>query len=156
MKDETWDDVRALKEATREGHELLAELRSTYRAVRDAHDALPKEVDKLLSAQVAAGLATYSAAINRAIQQATASVHNRFDKLVNVLLAADRRGKRDQGLSLEELVDAVAALSPADRAEWRFRAHAAGLLEEILGEGDKTRDAWADAGVEFVLRPSRE
>lgn len=138
---EVSDDVRQLREAIREGHELLAELRSTFRSMTDAHDRLPQEVDRVMSEQVEAGLARYKKAIDRAIAQTTDAVHERFDKLVNALLGGgmSKRQRRGGGHSMEEIVQEWAGLEPADRAELLFRLESTGVADEIRATAQRVR-----------------
>lgn len=134
-------DVRQLREAIREGHELLAELRSTFRSMTDAYDRLPHEVDRLLASQVSAGFARYSAALENAIAEATDAVHERFDKLVNALLGGgmSKRQRQSGGRSMEEIVQEWAGLTPVDRAELLFRLESTGVADEIRATAQRVR-----------------
>jgi len=107
----TADETAALRAAIREAHEAIQDLRLAMREAREvaveldraAHDAL----DNGIREEVQAGLASLGDAIDRAIDEATAKVFERFDTVRDVLLGEDKRSRRRGEPSLVDLAHAM-------------------------------------------------
>ena len=105
-----------LRQATREAHEVLGDLRRT---VKEARGVL-KEIEELrtatfekeIAAQVQEGLAGYEATLKEAMGQGVDHVMGEFDKLEGILLGTDPKSKRQGKESIEDLARRKAALLP--------------------------------------------
>lgn len=105
----TQDEIDALREATREAHEVLKDLR---RAIKDGRQLVKEAAGIAVSEQmkpvVDKGLKEFSEALDVAVKEATQSVFDRFDQIRDMLLGEDRTSKRLGKPSISELVEAKA------------------------------------------------
>ena len=106
----TEDDLLALKEATREAHEALQDLRAVVKEAKAIKGTLRDEAIEALANGVrdivAAGLGSYAKMITGAIDDAVDRVNKRFDTLADVLMGEDKRTRRRGEPSLLELAEA--------------------------------------------------
>lgn len=93
-----------LREAVREAHEALQDLKAERRAVQQLLDGIPAKVDARIERQVTEGLEALGRETRKAIDAATEKVTAEFDNLADLLMgrtAPDRR----QGLPpLDDLI----------------------------------------------------
>lgn len=100
----TEEEIAALKEMTRVAHEALADLK---RARKEAQEFVATTLDtikEMMQGAAAKEVATLGDATTKAIDEATATVFRRFDRLENMLLGD---GKRRE--PMEELVQKFVA-----------------------------------------------
>lgn len=103
------DDLRQqaaeeLREAIREAHGVLKDLRAERKAVERLLDGIPAKVDRRIETAVKAGLETLNKVIEKAIDDATAKVFHRFDSLEAILTGTDRASRRAGKPPLEDLL----------------------------------------------------
>lgn len=105
---DTAEEIKALKEATREAHEAIQSLRDVIkeaRAVKSEIEVLAIDIfDKKIHAQVRVGLEDYRNSIDTAIENATAAVYDRFNKITDILLGETKKSKA-RGDSLQQLAE---------------------------------------------------
>jgi hypothetical protein len=90
-------ELAELKQATREAHEAIKDLRTVLAEARVFQaESLAAQVDTKVHDQVADGLARYQGTLAKAVDDATAAVFRRFDTIVANLLG------HDDGTSTEE------------------------------------------------------
>lgn len=98
-----------IREAVRQGHELLRDLRSATREARDVLATLDQRIhdgiDKQIGAEVDAGLEAYKASLATAIDKAEAKVLARFDGLAAILMGEDPKSRRQGIPTLTELAE---------------------------------------------------
>lgn len=103
------EDVARLKEATREAHEVIKDLKRAVADARETHRLLHACVQDALNAgigeQVQQGLDEYKDSLNKAIDDATQAVYTRFDQIADILLGEDKQSKRAGKPSIPELVE---------------------------------------------------
>lgn len=101
-------DLEQVKAAQRKLHETIQEAKLVQAELDETVRVVKETVNNLIETAVADGLETYSAAIERAIENATNRVNERFDKIAEILMGEERRQKR-QGLpSIQQLADQLA------------------------------------------------
>jgi predicted transcriptional regulator len=95
--------TEAMREATRDGHEMIQTLKLLKRELSELLDqidvAAKKRVDDYLEEAVAAGLDDYSETIQNAMRAAVSHVEKEFDKLGKLFMGED-----DERGSLESLI----------------------------------------------------
>lgn len=98
-----------IRDALREGHALLRDLKAATREARDALAAVDQRIhdriDEKLDREVADGLARYQSALEAAIERADAAVYKRFDTLADILMGEDPKSRREGKPSLIELAE---------------------------------------------------
>jgi hypothetical protein len=138
--------VEELREATREAHEVLRDIRTERKGLEEARAALRKELEEALAnthkfmlraAQEASQAG--AAAMAEDLERARALVFRKFDQISSLLL-----GGRDGGPDMEEMTRAyIAGLSPEDKVKLandtrrilvKDEAPAAASLMRLLGE----------------------
>jgi Lon protease-like protein len=91
-----------LKEAVRQAHEAIRDLKSLMKEWKALQAEIPKEArkefDALVNTVVVQGLADYRESLQAAIKRADAAVERRFDKLTSIMLGEDQRS----GKTIEE------------------------------------------------------
>lgn len=93
-----------LREAVREAHEALKDLRAERRAVQELLDGLPAKVDARIEHQLAQGLDALGRETRKAIDAATEKVTAEFDHLADILMGRTAQDRR-QGLQpLDDLI----------------------------------------------------
>jgi len=104
----TADEVAALRQATREAHEALKDLRAERRAVEQLvagiEGRVQRAVTDLMKAQVAEQVATLGEATRRAMDESVAKVGREFDRLAAIYLG---HGDEDRGTLDEQTRRAV-------------------------------------------------
>ena len=98
----TADEVAALREATRQAHEVLKDLRTERRAVEQLVAGIEGRVQRavadLIEAQVAEQIAALGRVTEKAMADSVAKVGREFDRLASIYV-----GRDDDGATLEEL-----------------------------------------------------
>ena len=96
------EEAEELRQATREAHEALKDLRHTMKAMEEVKEELLRvsgEVFKeRMEAEVQSSLADYAETIRTEVEKGTKAVENRFDVLARILLG------KGQDFDIEELV----------------------------------------------------
>lgn len=104
------DDVAALREATREAHEALKDLRLATRVARDVIAEVKavagEQVDERIREALAKGLEELSTSVKAACDESTDRVFARFDTITATLLGEDKRTRRQGKPSIAEMIDA--------------------------------------------------
>jgi putative cell wall-binding protein len=99
-------EAEELRAATREAHEVLKDLRQVVREAKVVRNSLHASAEKALedgiNATVEASLEKYRDTIEKAIEEATKAVFDRFDTLADHLMGETKKAKR-QGKSLFDL-----------------------------------------------------
>jgi len=105
----TADEVAALREATREAHEALKDLRTERRAVEQLVAGIEGRVQRavadLIEAQVAEQVAALGKVTEKAMADSVAKVGREFDRLAAIYLG---HGDEDRGTLEEQTRRAVA------------------------------------------------
>ena len=129
----TEDEILALKEATRQAHEVLKDLRHEIKEARRVQATLKADAQKAVAEGVAdivkAGLDTYMQIIMAAIEDATERVNARFDKLTEAFMGEDKANRRKGHASLPEIVEGLVA-ERATRVEDQ-----AADIQDLLDQG---------------------
>jgi hypothetical protein len=106
-------DAEELRAATREAHEAIKDLTRITREAKAAVELLRAEPDRILSEHVVTtvreGLNQYQATLDKAINEATEKVYERFDKVTDILLGENRKAKLRGDPSITELAERMAA-----------------------------------------------
>lgn len=131
---DTERDLAALRAATREAHEAIQDLRAATREARavlaEIEQAAARTVDERMGEQVQRGLAEYTDAVSRAIDDASQAVYHRFDTMADILLGETDAERRRGKPSIPDLdprpcprgrqeEGPVSDLTPETRAKWR-------------------------------------
>jgi hypothetical protein len=99
-------EAEDLRQATREAHEAMKDMKLLMRDVRvviaELHEAAGTDVRDLLDSAVKAGMQAHKDAIGDAIEEGTKMVFRRFAELGEAMLGEDRAGKRN-GSAIKEL-----------------------------------------------------
>ncbi len=105
------EEIQALRDATREAHEVLKDLRH---ATRDAkavfqiiEGAAQTAVDERVKPVVQSGLEAFAEELRKAVDDATERVFKRFDTIADYLLGEDKRSKRRGKPSIEDVAHIV-------------------------------------------------
>lgn len=102
------DEVAELREATREAHEAMSDMKRLMKEVREVigelRAAAHVEVDEMITEEVRKGLDAYKAVLDKAIETATESVYARFDKIGDLILGEDSLTKKKGLPSIEDMV----------------------------------------------------
>jgi ElaB/YqjD/DUF883 family membrane-anchored ribosome-binding protein len=97
-----------LKEATREAHEAMKDLRDLMREVEPLLDRLRvaahEDVDKKLTETVAAGLAEYERTIKEHADKVGETIIKRFDGIYDLLMGKTPAQKRRNGVDMEQVI----------------------------------------------------
>lgn len=113
----TGDDIKALKDATREAHEAIQGLREVMREAKQVTDTLRTVLDDVIKQQIQervdAGLRNYVADIKRATDEATDAVFKRYDILTDTLLGTTKAHLRN-GESMEDMAERFRAFFEHD------------------------------------------
>jgi LPS O-antigen subunit length determinant protein (WzzB/FepE family) len=109
MMTATEDEITALREATREAHAALKDLKGAIKEGRELVAAIDKmaqiAVEDRLKPVVEKGLEDFGKNLRQAIDVATDSVYERFDKIADLLTGEDKTSKRRGQPSIPELVE---------------------------------------------------
>jgi biopolymer transport protein ExbB/TolQ len=99
----------AIRDAVREGHTLLRDLKAATKEARDVLAAIDQHiydrVDETIDREVKEGLDRYQEALTEAIERADAAVNKRFDTLASILLGEDPKSRREGKPTLVELAE---------------------------------------------------
>jgi hypothetical protein len=91
------DDLAALKAATREAHEVLRDLRTELRAVKQMLDGIEGRVQRavgtLIDQQVAAQVSQLGETTEKAMRESVAKVGRTFDRLERILTGQEGDGR---------------------------------------------------------------
>lgn len=102
------EEVAALKEATRQAHEVLKDLRNAMREAKVWHDGLKEaaqvEVDAVLVPVVNEEVRKLGEVTKKAMDDAVERVNQKFDELADLFLKGTKKNRRSGGLSLEEMI----------------------------------------------------
>lgn len=102
------DDITALKEATREAHEVLKAVRQETKKLEDLRKQISKDIcehfRQHVDGVVAEGLAGYDRELKEAIDKGTDAVHKRFDDLANMFMGTSARDRKLGHPPLEEIL----------------------------------------------------
>jgi hypothetical protein len=100
-------EAEQLREATREAHEAMKDMKCLMRECRALMDEMrvvaAREVNRTVHAEIQAGLAAHEKAIIEAVQDGTNAVYARFAELGDILLGEDRSSVR-AGHSIRRMV----------------------------------------------------
>lgn len=92
------EDADALRLLVREAHEATQDLKATIREAQTTREQLMTmaavAITESVDVAVSEGLAAYSAAIAKAIEEATDAVYKRFDVIADTLLGETESQKR--------------------------------------------------------------
>lgn len=114
----TDEEVARLKEATREAHEALKDLKRGVEEAKEAHRLLHACVEQALNdgigKQVQEGLDEYKESLAAAIDGATEAVYKRFDQIADILTGEDKQSKRAGKPSIPDLVRRRAQIINSD------------------------------------------
>lgn len=92
--EEANEDMKAL---IREGHETIQSARLVLKELRAEHDrwaeGIKKEVDEAVARQVKAGLEEFHVSIKQATRDAHAHVIKEFEKITNIMMYGNDKGK---------------------------------------------------------------
>lgn len=102
----TREEIDDLIVRTREAHEVLKDIKAATRELQETikhadaaqvalMSAVVSMVDEGIGQAIETGLQNYSAAIDTAIESATAAVYNRFDIIAGILLGEAGTEKKD-------------------------------------------------------------
>jgi hypothetical protein len=106
-------EIAELRNAIRQGHELLRDLRTAVREAKEYEDRICTErVYKRIEDAVSKGLAEYRKALNNAIEGATQATYDRFDLLAAITLGTDAQNIRNGGEPTAELFKRYLNLHP--------------------------------------------
>lgn len=90
MNKKTDDPVGELRQATREAHEAMKDMRALLTMMKDVREDLLKvtaEVfEERMDAEVKRHLEEYSASMTENIDRSTQAVYDRFDRLARIML----------------------------------------------------------------------
>jgi len=122
----TEDEIAALRQATREAHEVLRDLRTERRAVQQMLDGIEGRVQRAVSDRmeeaVTREVATLGEATERAMRASVAKVKREFDRLESIFTGREKGAKHGP---IEDLIRRVAsqeepnaARDIADRYRW--------------------------------------
>lgn len=96
-----------MKQEIREAHETIQTARLVIKELRDEHDrwaaGIKKEVDEAVARQVKAGLEEFHNSIKQATREAHAHVIKEFEKITNIMMYGNEKGKGSS--ILEDWVD---------------------------------------------------
>ena len=110
--DELPGQLIELRELIRQAHEVVKDLRAATREAKDVRGSLPaaakKAVEDQISAEVAAGLESYNAALTKAVEDGTKAVYARFDTIEKMLLGEDAHSVRAGRPSVPQLIGMIA------------------------------------------------
>lgn len=102
----TEEETAALREATRQAHEVLGDLR---RAIKDGERLVKEAADVAIKERfepvVAQGLKEFGDALGVAIEESTQAVFARFDQITDTLLGEDKASRRRGKPSIPDLAD---------------------------------------------------
>lgn len=97
VSEEQLETLKALKEAITEGHKLLKDMKTERHEYQKLWDKVRAETrsttEEYIAVQVKTGLASYRAAIDKAIDDATAKTFKRFDTLADIMMGTDDPNK---------------------------------------------------------------
>jgi hypothetical protein len=117
VKKSVADEIEDLREATRDAHAAVKDLRKVmgeWRAMKKEVEGLTeKAITEYVEPAVEVGLEAYQGAIMTAIERAEDAVYERFDKIANVLITgAEEEGaaQGDDRPSLEDYAQAIAVI----------------------------------------------
>jgi len=101
-------EVEDLRAATREAHEVMKDLRGLIKDCRallsELRYAAATDVDEQIKAEVAKGLAAYSAANIVAIQEAERLIYQRFATIGDILMGETKSSVK-VGNSIKQMVE---------------------------------------------------
>lgn len=110
----TAEEIAALKEATREAHEALKDLRTEHRAVRQMLDGIEgrtrRAVETLMEEALKRELAALGTSTDMAMRKSVAKVTREFDRLEAILLGKEHPGRASIPELIERLPDAKRAV----------------------------------------------
>jgi hypothetical protein len=111
----TDDEIAALRQATREAHEALADLRREMKAAEQLRADLATTAEVSVTEQVVPfvqkGLEEFGVELKKAIDIGTEAVYARFDELGDLLLGEDKVSRRKGLRSLPQLAEEKARLN---------------------------------------------
>lgn len=106
------DEIEQLREATRLAHEAMKDMKALIREAKTMeaalHEAVSTDVQEIIEACVAAGLASYAETIKDSTAKATEAVFERFDKIGEMLMGESKQQRRRYGESIPELAEKIA------------------------------------------------
>ena len=113
MTPDKYDEkINALKVAMREANETLAAVKFTLKEIRKEREEIEKLIehrfDEKIRDQVADSLATYQTALDKAVEDSTQAVFDRFDLITKTLLGETKRDRK-KGPSVPEMIETRAA-----------------------------------------------
>lgn len=116
------EETAALREAIREAHEVLKDLRAERRAVEQLLAGLEGRVQRAVEARVEEALKRdlekLGEATDRAMRASVAKVEREFERLARIMTGRERPGQKP----LEDLIRTAVASNPALVDEARRRA----------------------------------
>lgn len=105
-------DEENLREATRHAHEAIKDLRDATRdakaVVKEIQEAAAVNVDGRVHQAIIASLGELESATKEAIDRATASVYERFDRIADILMGETKQDRRVGRPSLPKLAEVMA------------------------------------------------
>lgn len=107
------DMVERLTEAAVEARaalrDLYAGIKEARKVLKDMDGAVEKlvkeDVEAVIQEQVHTQLEEIGKATKRAMDDSVAKVQREFDKLTNIMMTGDTKGKADDGLDLRNLIE---------------------------------------------------
>lgn len=112
------EDADALRVLVREAHEALKDIKATIREAKEAREELSSmtavAVSESIDLAVSEGLETYAASIEKAIEDATNAVYNRFDVIAATLLGETEQDKRKGEPTMGDLARLVRRVITTD------------------------------------------
>ena len=111
MNDQFASEADELRAATREAHEVMGDLARTMKQAEkllaDIQSQIPDlisvQMDEVIGEAVRIGLEHYSEVIQKAIEDSTDAVYNRFDTILSILMGTDANGKK-RGESVPQML----------------------------------------------------
>jgi len=112
--DELPRQLTELRDLIRRAHEATSDLRAVLREAKTVRDSLPAAAEKAVSEQlgneVKAGLRSFQAALDKAIETGTDAVFRRFDGIEKLLLGEDPKNVREGRPSIPQMLGTIAAV----------------------------------------------
>jgi LPS O-antigen subunit length determinant protein (WzzB/FepE family) len=101
------DEVAELREATRQAHEALKDLRLAVKEAVKLKDSIEQAaqvaMDERIAPAVEKGLEEFRESLKKAIDTGTEAVFHRFDTVADTLLGEDRATRRQGKPSIPEM-----------------------------------------------------
>jgi hypothetical protein len=105
------DDITALREATREGHEVLKGIHEATKKLQEMRKQIEKDIcehfQQHVDGVVSDGLAKYETQLLGFIRESEGLIHKRFDDLAKALMGDTPEDRKQRRPNLEEIMKVV-------------------------------------------------